>query len=274
MTASPAGASAFFHKRFREVGTPARAKHDQAYLKSDQLFYGASVPEIRRAGADYWRDHRELTRTELRVIVTALYASKWYERRSVAIALLGHYGELVRDADLPWLVGLVRRSNTWAHVDWLAADIIGGVVERHPAGLKRLPGWAVDKSFWVRRTALLAQLGTLSRGGGDFRLFARLASGMADEKEFFIRKAIGWVLREVSKQRPELAFAFLRDHRGRVSGLTMGEGAKYLPAAMRMQLGLPAKAAWQIRDERELSVSIDSAEGLPARRAPGGVGRG
>jgi hypothetical protein len=74
---------------------------------------------------------------------------------------------------------------------------------------------------------------------------------MLDEREFFIRKAIGWVLREVSKKRPELVFAFLRAHRAEVSSLSLQEGANYLPAAMRTKLGLPAKAAWQLRDERD-----------------------
>jgi 3-methyladenine DNA glycosylase AlkD len=246
----PAAARSFFRKRFSQVGTPARAKQEQAYLKSDLRFHGASVPEIRRAGADFARAHPDLTRAELRAIVGALYASDWYEYRSVSIALLGRYEDLLRATDLPWLAGLVRSSNTWAHVDWLAAGVIGGIVERYPASLKRLPVWAEDQSFWVRRTALLAQLRVLSRGAGDFDLFARLAAGMLDEREFFIRKAIGWILREVSKTRPELAYGFLRDHRAEVSSLSLQEGAKYLPAAMRTKLGLPAMAAWQRRDER------------------------
>jgi 3-methyladenine DNA glycosylase AlkD len=248
---SPTTARAFFRTRFTEVGDPKRAKAGQAYLKSDLRFYGARVPEIRRASADFAKAHPDLTRAELRAIVTALYATDWHEYRSVSIALLGRYAALLGESDLPWLVGLVRSSDTWAHVDWLAADIIGGVVERHPASLRRLPVWAEDTSFWVRRTALLAQLRVLSRGAGDFDLFARLAAGMLDEREFFIRKAIGWILREVSKKRPELAYGFLRDRRGAVSSLSLQEGAKYLPASMRTELGLPAKAAWQLRAERD-----------------------
>jgi 3-methyladenine DNA glycosylase AlkD len=71
---------------------------------------------------------------------------------------------------------------------------------------------------------------------------------MLDEREFFIRKAIGWVLREVSKKRPELAYAFLRTHRDRVSRLSLLEGAKYLPAPKRKALGLPGEAAWVARE--------------------------
>lgn len=250
-TSSPASATAFFHRRFRAVGTPARARHDRAYLKSDLRFYGATVPEIRQAAADFGRQHLELTRAELRAIVSAFYATDQYELRSVAIALLGHYRELLRARDLPWLIGLVRRSDTWAHVDWLAADIIGGVIEREPTGLARLPIWARDRTFWVRRAALLAQLRVLSRGAGDFALFARLAAPMLEDREFFIRKAIGWILREVSKKRPALTYGFLRDHREKVSSLTLQEGAKYLPAAMRTKLSLQPKAAWRLRDERD-----------------------
>ena len=247
---TPAAGRAFFQRRFSQVGSAARATWEQAYLKSDLRFYGATVPEIRRAAADFSRANPDLTRAELRALVGVLYASDWHEHRSVAIALLGRYPALLREIDLAWLVGLVRRSNTWAHVDWLAADIIGAALERYPAGRTRLSRWASDPSFWVRRTALLAQLRPLSRGAGDFALFARLAAGMIDEREFFIRKAIGWVLREVSKKRPELAFAFLQDHRSTVSALSLREGAKYLPAVMRSRLGLPPKAAWVRRDER------------------------
>jgi 3-methyladenine DNA glycosylase AlkD len=61
---------------------------------------------------------------------------------------------------------------------------------------------------------------------------------MLGEREFFIRKAIGSVLREVSKKRPTLAFEFLREHRDEMSGLTLSEGAKYLPSARRRDLRL------------------------------------
>ena len=92
--------------------------------------------------------------------------------------------------------------------------------------LPHLRRWARDRDFWVRRTALLAQLDALRRGGGDFDLFAEIAAPMLGEKEFFIRKALGWVLREVSKKRPALSHAFLRRHLGALSGLTLREGAK------------------------------------------------
>ncbi|MEP6694753.1 MAG: DNA alkylation repair protein [Chloroflexota bacterium] len=259
MTATtPSAARRFFERRYREAGSAARAAGSRAYLKSDLRFYGTTMPDIRRVTMEFASEHRELSRAELRKIVDALWATDVFELRSAGIALLSRYAKLLEERDLPWLLGFVRRSETWAHVDWLAADVIGGVVGESRTALRRLPAWARDDNFWVRRTALLAQLRQLSHEAGDFKLFARLAAPMLDEREFFIRKAIGWVLREVSKKRPKLAFEFLRKHRDKVSGLTLSEGAKYLPAAQRRALRLPPKAAWQLRDEKRATPRPDA----------------
>jgi len=84
--------------------------------------------------------------------------------------------------------------------------------------------------------ALLCQLRSLRRGAGDFALFAHVAAPMLPEKEFFIRKAIGWVLREVSKKRPTLVRDFVLPHAKTASGITWREATKYLPAAMQREL--------------------------------------
>ena len=148
----------------------------------------------------------------------------------------------------------MRRSDSWAYVDLLAPKVIGNVIARDVRSRRRLVKWAKDESFWVRRAALLAEHDALRAGRGDFALWARLAAGMLAEREFFIRKAIGWVLREVSKKRPALAYAFLGEHRKRVSNLSLQEGAKYLSAAQRKALGLPRKAPWIAREARRKAV--------------------
>jgi 3-methyladenine DNA glycosylase AlkD len=91
----------------------------------------------------------------------------------------------------------------------------------------------VDEDFWLRRSALLALLLALRRGGGDFERFARYADPMLDEREFFIRKAIGWVLRDMSRKRPDLVYAWLEPRAARASGVTAREAVKHLPADQR-----------------------------------------
>jgi DNA alkylation repair enzyme len=102
-------------------------------------------------------------------------------------------------------------------------------VERYPALTGTLDRWSADPDFWLRRSALLALLVPLRRGAGEFERFSRYADQMLDEREFFIRKAIGWVLRETGKRRPDLVAGWLAPRIGRVSGVTVREAVKPLP---------------------------------------------
>jgi 3-methyladenine DNA glycosylase AlkD len=222
----------------RKVARPHRAAGEKAYLKSDLDFYGVMVPDYRRIAAEYAKARPDLDRKDLRVVSLAAFKSNVFDLRSVAVALLDRRRALLEERDLPWLLDLVDASRTWAHVDWIAVTVIGDVVGRHPASLRWLPIWAKQQNFWVRRTAILAQLPQLKRGGGDWPLFTRIAAGMLHEKEFFIRKSIGWVLREVSKKHPKPVYDFIRQHKAEMSGLTLREGAKYISDAQRKTLGL------------------------------------
>jgi 3-methyladenine DNA glycosylase AlkD len=204
-------------------------------MKSSLSFHGVNAAELRETCSAFCKEH-ELTHDIVRDVASALYATEWFELRSAAIALLERKHALLVPRDLGWLVGLVRASPCWAHVDFLATQVVDPLVARHPELLESSRTWAKDDDFWVRRTALLAQLTALRRGGGNFTLFAEIAEPMLDEKEFFIRKAIGWVLREVSKKRPALVRDFLLPHATRASGLTFREATKYLPEAMRREL--------------------------------------
>ena len=244
------GAIKFFTRRLRLAGLAKRAIGEKAYLKSDLRFWGTSQASIRAAVREYCDAHPDLTRAELRAIAETMYASDVHELRAAAIGVLELDRETLDARDLPWLIALVRKSESWAYVDWIAPKVIGDVIARDPRARRRLAVWAKDRNFWVRRAALLAEHDALRAGRGDFAVWSRLAASMLDEREFFIRKAIGWVLREVSKKRPNLTYAFLSKHRDRVSRLSLTEGAKYLPAPKRTSLGLPAEAAWAVREAR------------------------
>jgi 3-methyladenine DNA glycosylase AlkD len=131
---------------------------------------------------------------------------------------------------------MLRESRTWAYVDWISMKVLAPMLLRERRLRQRLPRWASDGDFWIRRAALLTVSPAVKRGDVPFSVFAVLAVPMLGEREFFIRKAIGWVLREVSKQNPAAVAAFLRAHRADVAGLTLREGAKYLPAKQRRAL--------------------------------------
>ncbi|HWM93271.1 MAG TPA: DNA alkylation repair protein [Thermoanaerobaculia bacterium] len=220
----------------RPLGTPERAEGAKAYLKSDLEFLGVTVPDLRRAAKAWLREHPGLDRGRLLSLVEALWATRVHELRAFGVELLQHRQSWLEPADLDLLERLLRASRTWAFVDSIAIQIVGPLLERHPDLTKRLDLWIRDDDFWIRRSALLALLLPLRRADGDWDRFTRYADRLLAEKEFFIRKAIGWVLREVSKKRPERVVEYVAARPGRLSGLTLREAIKHLPEGERARL--------------------------------------
>ncbi len=219
----------------RAVGTAHRAEGEKTYLKSDLDFTGTMVTdtraEVKRLTAELALDHDGLI-----ALVEALWSKPVFERRLAATILLQRHPGLVTVADLPLLELLVRESHTWALVDYLAGDVLGRMVIADPDAMTpAMDRWATDDDFWVRRSSLLAELRPI-RGGATLDRFLARADPMLGEREFFIRKAIGWVLREAGKRRPEEVAAWLAPRTGRASGVTMREAVKYLPAEVSAEL--------------------------------------
>jgi 3-methyladenine DNA glycosylase AlkD len=215
---------------------PARAPREKAYLKSDLEFLGVGLPAMRQTVRALKHEHAALDRRRLVALVSLRWRRRQFERRMVAILLLEAFEPLLQPADMTLLERLIRQSKTWAFVDELAIVITGPLVERSPELLRVLDRWAVDDDFWLRRSAMLALLRPLRRGHGDFTRFARYADVMLDEREFFIRKAIGWILRETAKKRPGLVYRWLLPRCAVASGVTVREAVKYLSARQRAEV--------------------------------------
>lgn len=223
-------------RAFERAADPARAAGEKAYLKSPIEHYGVTVPALRGIISDVEADTRPWSRTRLLGVVRPLWDSDVHEHRMAAVLLLEGHADLLEARDLALVERMIRGAFTWAYVDSLAATVAGSIVERHPELAPELDRWATDDCFWIRRSALLALMGPLRRGRGDWRRFRRYADRMLDEKEFFIRKAIGWVLRETSKKRPALIRRYVEARLDRMSGVTFREAVRRLPEPDRDEL--------------------------------------
>ncbi len=236
----------------RARGTAERAEGGKAYLKSDLDFLGVDTPTLRKAVKALLRENSDLGREAVVELVEALWRREVFELRAAAVEVLIARVGLLEPSDLELLERLLRESHTWALVDGIAPRVVGPLVARHPELEATLDRWARDDDFWLRRAALLFDLIPLGHGEGDWRRFTRYADRMLDEKEFFIRKAIGWVLRSVGKTRPRLVTEWLLGsarvpiqtpsraptgaqvpRAARASGVTLREAVKYLPEADR-----------------------------------------
>jgi 3-methyladenine DNA glycosylase AlkD len=217
----------------RSHAAPGRAEKERAYLKSALEHYGVSLPAIRGVAKRVRTAHPALDHEGLLAVVHGLWEVPVHERRVTASILLGLYGDRLEAADMKTLESLLRQSKTWALIDILAASVVGPLVERDPRAADVLDRWAADGDFWIRRSALLALLLALRRGEGDFERFSRYADPLLEDKEFFVRKAIGWVLRDTARRRPDLVFDWLLPRAVRASGVTVREAIKPMTAVQR-----------------------------------------
>lgn len=234
--ADAAGQAAVIEGLLRAAGTPERAASEKTYLHSELEFTGTAVPAVRSVIKNWCRDRPGLTRPELLEVAAALWARPVHECRLAVVELLAANVTRLQARDAVLLERLLRACGTWALVDSLAENVMGRLVELHPELTVALDRWAADDDFWLRRSAMLALLRPLRRGEGDFERFSRYADQMLEEKEFFIRKAIGWILRDTARRRPALVADWLAPRAHRASGVTLREALKPLAPDVRERL--------------------------------------
>jgi 3-methyladenine DNA glycosylase AlkD len=228
---------AAFEASLKKQAKPERAEFEKKYLKSNLRFLGANVPATRNEYVRFFRANKSIDKRSLDLLCDVLWQTDCHELRSIAIGLMERFRANVGPRDLPRLRRMIIESAGWAHVDTIAVHIVGSIYVSDPKVQATLRQWSTHKDFWVRRASMLALLNPTRLGDRmAFELFSQFAIPMLSEKEFFIRKAIGWVLREVSKKQPAWVIEFFEGHAAQASGLTFREGSKYLEEKDRLRL--------------------------------------
>uniref|UniRef100_Q47CF9 DNA-7-methylguanine glycosylase n=1 Tax=Dechloromonas aromatica (strain RCB) TaxID=159087 RepID=Q47CF9_DECAR len=203
------------------LADPGKACRMAAYMKGKFAFLGIQTPPRRQATLPLIRAfHGNLIEA-----AQALWALPQREYQYVAIDLLRHHSKSLGSEQLPALEELVRCNSWWDTVDGLAVTI-GGIVFRQPELACRMDILITSPDLWLRRVALLHQLEWKERTD-QARLFDYCRQ-CANEKDFFIRKAIGWALRQYARTNPEAVRSFLATHGKNLSGLSFREASKHL----------------------------------------------
>ncbi|MFD9895977.1 DNA alkylation repair protein [Amycolatopsis sp. NPDC059027] len=211
------------------LADPVKAPAMRAYMKSAMPYRG--VPKPPRAGllklilAEHVLPDRETFAATVRAL---WHEAEYREERYAAIDLTGH--RAYRHWQGPELLGLYEEMIVtgawWDYVDELAARRVGPILRGAPAAVTPvLRAWAIDPDLWRRRTAIICQLG--AKEATDTELLARAVEASIGEKEFFLRKGIGWALRDYAKTAPGWVRSFVDDH-PELSGLSRREALKHL----------------------------------------------
>ena len=225
-----------FRRSMRSAHDPERAKHEKKYLKSPYKFFGVGVPHLRKLAKDFRRENPDIDQKAVSSLAHDLWAGDYHQEKSLAIMVLEQYPQLLNADAVPIIKKMLAECNGWDHADWISINLMGRVLENDLSATRHLALWSAAWPLWLRRASMTAQIRLFRSGQGDHELFFSIAKGMRGEKEFFIRKAIGWVVREISKADPMMARDFLMSIKNEASGLTIREGARRLPATMKKEV--------------------------------------
>lgn len=209
---------------YAEAAEPARAAEMRAYMKDVAPFLGLAS-EVRR---DLARAVLAGTPRPEEADCAALALRCWRlperEYHYFAVDYLRRHVKRCSSGFLPVARHLVTTVPWWDTVDLLAAHVVGGLVAADRELAADMDAWSADDDLWAVRTALLHQLRHKERTDSD-RLFAYCAR-QAGHPDFFVRKAIGWSLREYAKTDPDAVRAFVERHRAALSPLSVREALK------------------------------------------------
>lgn len=222
MTSTTEPDASAFEQRLRPLADPARAAPMRAYMKDRFPFLGLASPVRRSAVKDLIAGHSPEAQALL-YSAEQLWRLPEREFRYTAIDLLRHHHRRLAPEHLPHLQGWLLRESWWDTVDGLSA-VIGRVVLAGRGAQAEMDGWVEHEDFWVRRAAMLHQLGW--RLETDTGRLGEYALRLAPEREFFIRKAIGWALRDYARWDPGFVSGFLAAHRDKLSALSWREASK------------------------------------------------
>ena len=212
----------------RALADAQQAQPMRAYMQDQFAFLGIHATPRRQAlralpGLKDW------TAPALLALAEALWALPEREFQYAAVDLLAKYHRQLDLQSLPSLIALVQRKSWWDSVDALAGvvgDILLQARQQGHDGQHTMDSCLGHSNLWVRRVAMLHQLGWKEQT--DESRLLRYALHLAGEPDFFIRKAIGWALRDYARTRPDVVRVFLAQHGQAFSGLTRREAAKHL----------------------------------------------
>ena len=216
------------------AANPERAPGMQAYMKSEMPYRGVSAPEMRALAKRVLAEHPLSSCYEWRAAVLELWReARFREERYAAMELIGHRGQ--RDcrtpAVLPMYEELITTGAWWDYVDEVAHHV-ADLLRKYPDEMRPvMRSWSTDGSLWKRRVSIICQI-SFKKDTDLELLYANIEPNVA-ERNFFIRKAIGWALRAYAWTDPKEVARYVAANESRLSGLSRREALKNIARGRR-----------------------------------------
>jgi len=224
---SPADAVAHAQSALAARRDPDKAAAMQSYMKTEMPFYGVQKPGREPILRHLVREVAPADREEYEAIVTALWELPHREEKYLAQGVAAGFRQFIVPESLPLYRRFIVEGAWWDFVDETATHMIRElVIDRPEETWPVVDGWVDDDDMWLRRAAIICQVGAKERTDAG-RLW-RYCASRAHEREFFIRKAIGWALRDYARTDPGAVAGFVDRHRDDLSGLSFREATKHI----------------------------------------------
>lgn len=196
---------------FGAARDPERAPAMAAYMRDKFPFLGIQSPAQRMLAREVLAGLPRPAEADLRDVAEGCWALPEREYQYFACGLLRRHARVCSAGFIETARHLVVTKPWWDTVDALAAHLVGTLVSTHPQLVSTMDKWVVDPDLWLVRTAILHQLRYKEQTDAE-RLF-RYCTRQAGHTDFFVRKAIGWALREYAKTDPAAVRAYVASHR-------------------------------------------------------------
>ena len=214
----------FINSKLKRVGDSIKAPQMKAYMKTEQPFYGVQSKLRKQIFRDAIKKYPIESREEWETVILELWNGTHREEMYQALEVAERYKIYHDESAWELFEILLRTATNWDTVDWLSSNLIGQLAYKYRHFEKQLVEWSDDENFWVRRASLLAHLKHKEKT--NTKLLSHSILKLAYEKEFFIRKAIGWVLRQYSYTDPVWVIQFVDKYENKLSGLSKREALK------------------------------------------------
>ncbi|PEZ06055.1 DNA alkylation repair protein [Bacillus sp. AFS018417] len=212
-------------KHFEAHRNREKAEPMERYMKNHFPFLGIQTPERKQLFREVSQNTEAPKGAELPVILRELWALPEREFQMLALTLLDKYRKHLKETHLPLLEELITTKSWWDSVDMLASHFVGLILAAHPHLIEPyVQKWMASNNMWLQRTCLLFQLKYKEKT--DMKLLFSLIEQLSHSKEFFIQKAIGWVLREYAKTNPKAVWEFVQTHH--LAPLSKREAIKHI----------------------------------------------
>ncbi|MYJ86866.1 MAG: hypothetical protein F4044_04025 [Rhodobacteraceae bacterium] len=216
--------------RFSEAGDPDTAKYQQSYMKTDMPFWGVKTPQTRKIVSSLIKESRIESPEEWVSLMDFIWTNasrreEWYA--SIEIFNHAKFRKWILPEHMDFVEKMVVEGAWWEIIDPIATHGVHQMLINQPLETSViLRDWAQSTNIWKRRTAILTQL--LSKEKMDWNMQLGIMEHSLVEKEFFLQKAIGWVLRQYSRTNPQRVEDYISQNEQRLSSLAKREGMKWI----------------------------------------------